>query len=182
MDQELYNKTVKFVNDAFEGKNVKHFERTVYWFEKFYPNFTEAHKVAAYSHDIERGIMKERDRDYLNQDFLKQHMEDGARIMGDFLKKEGANDEIIQKVKHLISKHEVGGDAEQNALMDADSVSYFETHAEMFVIKRVLEDGYEKVKGKLDWMFDRISSEDRKSFAHENYTKWSKVLDQYKAK
>jgi len=177
---DLYNKTVGFVNNAFEGKNVKHFERTVYWFEKFYPAFTEAHRVVAYSHDIERGIMKERDRDYLNQDFLKQHMEDGAWIMGDFLKKEGARDDVIQKVKHLIGKHEVGGDTEQNALMDADSVSYFETNVEMFVTKGVLEDGYEKVKGKLDWMFNRISSKEHKIFARENYEKWSKTLENYK--
>lgn len=180
MKQNLYDKVVKFVDDAFEGKNIKHFERTVYWFEKFYPNFTEAQRIAAYSHDIERGIMKERDRDYLNPDFLRKHMEDGARIMGDFLKKEGADNEVIQTVKHLISKHEVGGDNEQNVLMDADSVSYFETNAEMFVRKRVLEDGYEKVKGKLDWMFNRISSKEHKDFASENYNKWSKVLDQHK--
>lgn len=177
MSRDLYAKTVKFVNDSFNGKNVRHFERTVFWFEKFVPNFTEAHKIAAYAHDIERGIMKERDRDYLNRDFLIQHMEDGARIMGDFLKKEGADDIFIEKVKHLIRGHEIGGDEEQNALMDADSVSYFETNAEMFVKVRVKEDGYEKVKGKIDWMFNRISTEEHKKFARENYIKWSKVLD-----
>lgn len=176
----LYDKTIRFVNEAFEGKNIAHFERTVYWFERFYPQFTEAHRIAAYSHDIERGVMKERDRDYLNPDFLKQHMEDGARIMGEFLEKEGAEQNLIQKVKHLISKHEVGGDVEQNALMDADSVSYFETNAEMFVKKRVLEDGYEKVKGKLDWMYSRISSPIAKEAARANYEKWSRELEKHR--
>ncbi len=177
MNLDLYKKTVDFVNASFKGKNLKHFERTVYWYEKFVPNFTEAHRIAAYAHDIERGIMKGRDRDYLNQDILKQHMDNGAGIMGDFLKKEGADDSLIEKVKHLISRHEVGGDEDQNALMDADSVSYFETNAEMFAKERVKEDGYEKVKGKLDWMFDRISTEEHKQYARENYVKWSRVLD-----
>ena len=174
---DLYKKTVEYVNSAFEGKNVKHFERTVYWIEKFIPNTTEAQKIAAYSHDIERGVMKGRFRDYLNGDFLKQHMDDGARIMGDFLKSNGADDTVIQEVKHLISKHEFGGDAEQNTIMDADSVSYLETNAEMFVTKRVKEDGYQKVKDKLDWMYNRISTKERKSLAKENYDKWSKILE-----
>lgn len=165
MKPNLYERVIKFVNTAFNGKNVKHFERTVYWLEKFYPKFTGAHRIAAYSHDIERGIMKERDRDYLNKEFIIQHMNDGARIMGEFLKKEGADNKTVEKVKHLIQAHEIGGDEEQNALMDADSVSYFETNAEMFVRYRVKKDGYEKVKGKLDWMFNRISTAEHKNFA-----------------
>ena len=117
---------------------------------------------------------------YSIPDILKRHQEDGAEIMGEFLEKNGADKETINKVKHLISRHELGGDAEQNALMDADSVSYFETNAEMFVTKRALTDGYEKVKGKINWMFNRISSEERKKFARENYEKWSKVLEMYR--
>ncbi len=71
-----------------------------------------------------------------------------------------------------MSKHEFGGDAEQDALMDADSVSYFETNAEMFVRERAKAEGYEKIKGKLDWMFDRIKSKKAKDAARGNYEKW----------
>ena len=176
---DLYRKTIEFVDKSFLGKK-PHFERTVFWIEKFISNATEADKIAAYSHDIERAIKGEKDRDYLNADILKRHQEDGAEIMGEFLEKNGADKETINKVKHLISRHEFGGDAEQNALMDADSVSYFETNAEMFVTKRALTDGYEKVKGKINWMFNRISSEEHKKFARENYEKWSKVLEMYR--
>lgn len=38
----------------------------------------------------------------------------------------------------MISRHEEGGDDAQNALMDADSVSFFETNVENFVRKKVL--------------------------------------------
>ena len=174
---DLYSQTVKYVNDSFQGRQTQHFERTVYWLEKFLPNLSEAHRIAAYSHDIERGINTEKDRDYLNPVFIKRHQEQGAEIMAKFLNGQGANQQTINKVQHLISKHEVGGDLEQNALMDADSVSYFETNAEMFVTKRVEEDGYKKVKEKLDWMFKRISSDEHKKFAQENYEKWSKILE-----
>lgn len=174
----LYNKTVKFVDDAFQGKQKRHFERAVYWMEKLYPTFTEAHRIAAYSHNIERGIMKERERQYTNKDFIRQHEEDGAMIMSEFLKKEGADDVTITKVAHLISRHEEGGDEEQNALKDADSVSYFETNAEMFVRERAKTDGYEKVKEKIDWMFDRITSPVAKEAARANYEKWSRELEE----
>ena len=175
----LYDTVVRFVDAAFKGKKA-HFERTVFWLEKFLPETTEAHRIAAYAHDIERGVNGEENREYLNPDFLKRHQEEGARIIGEFLEKEGANVETVRKVKHLVSKHEVGGDDEQTALMDADSVSFFETNAEMFVRERVKIDGYEKVRGKLDWMFNRISTEERKNFARENYDKWSTELEKFK--
>ena len=56
-------------------------------------------------------------------------------------------------------------------------VSYFETNAEMFVRERAKVDGYKKVKDKLDWMFNRISSEIARDAARPNYKKWRKELD-----
>lgn len=165
------------------GKKIPHFERTVYWFERFSPQFTEAHRIAAYSHDIERAFRtkdKEIPENYLDQDFLKDHQEKGAEIMENFLRNEKAPEDMIFKVKHLIARHEVGGDDEQNALMDADSVSFLETNAEMFVNKKAPIEGYMKVKEKLDWMFNRISSIRAKEEARLNYIKWSSLLEKYK--
>jgi len=68
-------------------------------------------------------------------------------------------EKTVAKVKWLVSKHEVGGDAEQDALMDADSVSFFETDAEMFVKKKAPIEGSEKIRRKFDWMFNRIRFE-----------------------
>lgn len=178
----LYEKTVEYVNNAFQGKQKAHFERAVFWYEKFLPTFTEAHKIAAYAHDIERAFRDEEKKapeNYLDEDFLKHHQEKGAEIMNSFLKKEGASEELISKVAHLISKHEVGGDEEQNALMDADSVSFMETNAEMFVNKKAGVEGYEKVKEKLDWMFNRIKSGQARKEATLDYEKWSKELKKY---
>lgn len=175
----LYDKVVEYVDNSF-GSKKPHFERAVYWIEKFIPNATEVHRISAYAHDIERGINGEKDRDYLNREFYMAHSEKGAEIIGEFLEKNGADIETINKVKHLISRHEVGGDAEQNALMDADSVSYFETNAEHFVKNRIKEDGYEKIKGKFDLMYNRISTDEHRKFAKENYDKWSKELEKYK--
>jgi len=177
----LYDKTVAFVDAAFKNeRQKKHFQRTVFWLEKFLSKITEAHRIAAYAHDIERGITGERDKDYLNPVFLRQHQEEGARIMKEFLQREDADQKTIDTVQHLISKHEEGGDVEQDALMNADSVSYFEANAEMFVRERAKKEGYAKIKGKLDWMFNRITSPQAKEAALENYEKWSAELETYK--
>ena len=176
----LYDKTVQFVDTAFGRKQTKHFERTVFWLEKFQPDITEAHRIAAYAHDIERAFRDASKRvpeDYLDLAFLKYHSEMGAEIIAQFLLENEAGEGDIRKVKHLISKREVGGDTEQNALMAADSVSFFESNAEMFVREKAPVEGREKIRGKFDWMFNRISTEERKAYALANYEKWSKELE-----
>ncbi|MEO8638076.1 MAG: DUF4202 family protein [Candidatus Taylorbacteria bacterium] len=176
---DLFDRVVLFVNDAFKGKQIVHFERTVYWFEKFSPKFSEAHKIAAYAHDIERAFRdegKKAPENYLDADFLKYHQEKGAEIIAEFLRKKHAPESTIKKVVQLVSKHEVGGNAEQNALMDADSVSFFETNAEMFVTQKAPIEGNKKVKEKLDWMFNRISSREAKADARQNFEKWMNML------
>lgn len=84
---------------------------------------------------------------------------------------------MIENVVHLVSRHEWGGDEDQNLLRDADSASFLETNAEGFVTRKAQGEGYEKIRKKLDWMFDRIGSEERKEHVRENYEKWSKLLD-----
>ncbi len=183
VNMNILEKTIVYVDQSFKGKQKAHFERTVYWLEKFLPDFAEAHAVAAYSHDIERAFRDESTtvpKDYLDKYFLRFHQEKGAEIMKEFLTKEGQSEDFIKIVTHLISRHEEGGDEAQDAMMDADSVSFFETNAEMFVIKKASLEGYEKVKSKLDWMFTRISSEQAKTVARPNYKKWITALEKYK--
>ena len=179
---DILQKTKDFVDQSFGGKQKEHFERTVYWLEQFSPVFSEAHAVAAYAHDIERAFrdpsIPEPD-DYLAISFLRDHEEAGAKIMADFLREQGQSEEFIQTVRHLISRHEEGGDAEQDALKDADSISFFETSAEIFVTKKAPEEGYAKVKRKLDWMYNRISSSEAQTVVKENYQRWSAELDKF---
>ncbi len=178
----LYDKVVEYVDYSF-GEKKPHFERTVYWIEKFIPNATEAHKIAAYAHDIERAF-RDKDKmipeDYLDPEFLNNHQGKGIEIISNFLESQNAPNDLIEKVRYLINKHEVGGDLEQNALMDADSVSYFETNAQHFVEEKAPNEGYQKIKGKFDFMFNRISTDEHRKSAKENYEKWLKELEKYK--
>ena len=177
---DILQKTKDFVDQSFGGKQKEHFERTIYWFEQFSPVFSEAHAVAAYAHDIERAFkdptIPEPD-DYLAISFLRAHEEAGAKIIADFLREQGQIEEFIRTVSRLISRHEEGGDAEQDALKDADSVSFFETNAEIFVTSKALKEDYAKVKHKLDWMYERISSPQAQAAVKSNYHKWVAELD-----
>lgn len=76
----------------------------------------------------------------------------------------------------LVSKHEVGGNDDQNLLKDADSISFFENNVDHFVNKKVGETSKEKVKDKFEWMFNRISSEKAKQIARPWYEEAIKKL------
>jgi len=174
----LYEKVEKFVEESFQGKHgMIHFKRTVYWVKELNLNFDEALLIAAISHDIERAFRDEEnvqikrmnDAGMNNIDFLRYHQDKGAEIMEDFLKKEDANPELIERVKMLISKHEEGGNEDQNILKDADSISFFENNVKHFLDHHIKKLGKEKIKEKFDWMFNRITSEKAKQISKKWY-------------
>ena len=173
---------IRFVNESFDGKNIKHFEQTLYWFEKLLNRpLSDAEAIAAYSHDIERafrGTSKsniQKVENYTDPQFLTYHQNRGAEIMVEFLRSNRFED--IETVVHLICRHEEGGDVTQNALMNADSVSFFETNAKRFVTEKVKVEGYKPIREKLDWMFNRIVGENAKELAEPLYRKWIGILD-----
>ena len=85
--------------------------------------------------------------------------------MANFLAENGADTDTIERVKMLISKHEVGGNEDQNLLKDADSLSFFENNVDFFVKEQTARTSREKVKEKFDWMFERITSDQAREIA-----------------
>lgn len=75
----------------------------------------------------------------------------------------------------LVSKHEEGGNADQNLLKDADSISFFENNVPIFlnIAKKI---GKEKVKQKFDWMYNRITSKKAKQISEKWYKEAIKDL------
>lgn len=181
MDLHIYNEAEQFVFDSFnkaeKPSQIKHFVQTVYWLKVLSPEADEALLVAAITHDIERAfrqkdvLEKKTSAGFTSIEFYRPHEERGAEIIADFLKHQNADDGFIERVKKLVSRHEEGGDDDQNLLKDADSVSFFETNVPLFLDKKSLEIGKEKVKEKFDWMFNRITSEKAKQIAQPMYEK-----------
>ena len=141
-------------------------------------------KIAAISHDIERAFrdasyekIKSSEKGFRDEDHLKYHQEKGAKIIEEFLIKEGASTYLIERVKHLVSKHEVGGDEDQNILKDADTISFFENNINYFITKQVTVTSREKVKDKFDFMYERLSLEKAKEIVKPLYEQSLKKIE-----
>jgi len=189
MSKSIYDQVERFIIDTFtkagDDHGIKHFIRTVYWVKFLNPDADEALRVAAVAHDIERGIRNRQDYSHINKndkgfrsdEHLRHHQEEGARIIGEYLHTIGVDDQFIERVKMLVSKHEVGGNDDQNLLKDADSISFFENNVDHFLEKKVSETSKEKVRDKFDWMFDRITSQDAKEIARPWYERAIRKLE-----
>ncbi len=182
----LYEKTKEFVKESFDNNEAQmlHFERTVYWLKYLKPDADEPFLIAAFGHDIERAsrMKKEnmgRSKGFLDKDDLTYHQEKGAEILAEFLVKIGAENTIVERVKHLVSKHEVGGDADQNLLKDVDSISFVENNTQIF-LSRIGKLGYNAIKEKFDWMYNRISDLKAKELARPFYEKMILELNKLK--
>lgn len=183
--KNLFQKTRDFVDKSFSNNKAQmlHFDRTVYWLKQLRLSADEAFLIAAMGHDIERAFRNDRGlksvEGFKNGERLRLHSERGAEILEDFLRKEGASETIIHRVKHLVSKHEVGGDDDQNLLKDVDSLSFVENNVPIF-LSRIDKFGYDAVKEKFNWMYERISSEKAKKIAGPFYEKMMKQLEESK--
>lgn len=171
---EFYSKVKQFMTDVFtkaeDLKGVARHERCDYWITQLKPDADEALRIAAIAHDIERGINGDWKAGSMDSEKLKKHQDLCAQIVGDFLDKEGADKNFIQKVKHLISSHEYGGDNDQNILSDADRLTFFENvavrHAKTYKEKGKTK---EDIRNKLDFEFKKINSEKARGIAQKWY-------------
>ncbi|MCL5435542.1 MAG: DUF4202 domain-containing protein [Patescibacteria group bacterium] len=186
---KYYPRAEKFVIDSFTKAGriggLPHLERTVHWLRVLKPDADEAILIAAIAHDIERAFrnpeyeerFKSSKEGFLDSGHMKYHQGEGARIIADFLKTQGADSALVERVKVLVSKHEEGGSDDQNVLKDADSISYFEVNAGKFVKLHLQKVGREKIRKKFDWMFSRITSEKARGIAGPWYEAAVKSLE-----
>jgi hypothetical protein len=183
---KFFDKVEQFVKESFirigQESQIKHFERTVYWIKELNPRSDEVLLISAIAHDIERAFRTKEPPEkiigvgFTHPESFRPHEEKGAEIIAEFLKKNGANQTLIEEIKTLISRHEEGGNERQNLLKDADSLSFFENNIPSF-LKKVGEQGKENIRKKFDWMFERISSQNAKQIAKPGYEKAIKDLD-----
>lgn len=189
MAHKLYKKVKQFVIDSFnkadKAYQIKHFIRTVYWLKKLKPDADETLLIAAVAHDIERAFrqkdMSEKIKlfGFADLSFLRPHEERGAEIIGEFLKNQSAASDFVERVKMLVSRHEEGGNDDQNILKDADSISFLENNISRFITQEAEKVGKEGVKNKIDWMLNRINSAKAKQISKQWYEEAIKSLDSY---
>jgi hypothetical protein len=184
----MLEEVIEFVDNSFKfcatEYDPSHFQRTVYWASQLRPSADEAILIAAYAHDIQRAFRPTnteqtfRDREMNDAEFLRLHQQKGAEIIADFLRTKNYDERYVQRVYNIVNHHEEGGDDESDLVKDADSLSYFETNAIKHAQKTSRSVGKEKIRRKIEWMFNRISSLKAKQIAKTKYEEVLRLLDE----
>jgi hypothetical protein len=151
--------------------NAEHLVRTRDWVLELQPDASEALRLAALTHDMERHFPGGPRLDMHRQrpddpEYIRAHSERSAQIVGDFLRNEGAESELAAEVERLVRAHEVGGWHEADVLQAADSLSWFDTNQEL--AKRWLREDAcdaEWARTKHRWTYERIGIERARELA-----------------
>jgi hypothetical protein len=112
--------------------HARHLLRTEDWLLELDPGASEALRLAAVLHDIERAFPDtsgrwDSSRDAGTADYNRWHQDRCAQIAGDWLEEQGAAAALADEVRALIRVHEEGGWPEADLLQAADSLSFLDT-------------------------------------------------------
>lgn len=171
----LYNKTERFVIVAFrkadKESDVVHAQRTAHWIKELRPEADEALLIAGLAHDIERAFYGDWKKGSEDPALLRKHQDLSALEIEKFLKQENADNNLTERVKKLVSNHEVGGDEDENLLCDADCLAFLEEKALRIAKKSKVEGNIEEGKRRINMVYERIKSERVKQIAKDWYEK-----------
>ena len=166
--------------------NSQHLLRTGYWMKKLDPKCDLATYLAAITHDIERAFPEGRvppspeirGVKWDDKKYNLWHGRRSAEFVEKFLIENGFREqEVIRKIRRLITYHEIGGDKETDLIKDADSLSFLEINAPLFISWVPQKASVKEIKEKFDYMFNRISSEKARKLAEPFYKKALKRLE-----
>jgi hypothetical protein len=141
--------------------NAEHLRRSRDWALELDPGATEAVRLAALTHDMERhfpgGPSVDPSAPPDEPTYLREHSERSARIVGEWLRGEGAHDALVADVQELVQLHEVGGTPAADLVQAADSLSFLDVNWE--VTLRWVREGRAtpaQSRAKLDWTLARM--------------------------
>jgi hypothetical protein len=149
--------------------NRHHLLQSLVWLDRIAPGSSEAVRLAALTHDMERafpGPDQPSPASFNDPDYYRAHSERSARIVGAWLKGQSAPEALVAQVERLIRAHECGGWSEANLVQAADSLSFLETNIDLFL--KMVESGQrtvEDVRAKFDLSYDRIQIPRAKALA-----------------
>jgi predicted metal-dependent HD superfamily phosphohydrolase len=163
--------------------NADHLVRTRDWLLELDPGADEAARLAALTHDMERHFPGGPIQDLAvwpedEGEYRRLHSERSAQIVGDWLRAQRADGELVAEVERLILAHETGGTPDEDLVQDADSLSFLEVNP------KVLAGWYtsgrasrERAKAQARWMFERIRIERARVLARPLYEEAIAVVD-----
>lgn len=140
--------------------NSFHLLKSLEWLDRIAPGSREPVRLATLTHDMERAfpgpdqpVAKELD----DPVYYRAHSERSARIVGAWLREQGAAEDLTLEVEKLILAHEFGGWPEADMVQAADSLSFLETNIDLFLgFARSGRYGVPEVRRKFDYSYERI--------------------------
>ena len=149
--------------------NRDHLLRSLEWLDHLAPGSSEALRLATLTHDMERAFPGPDSPSMTSLDdpvYERLHSERSARIVSDWLRAEGAGEQLTREVAALIVAHEVGGTYEADLVQAADRLSFLDTNVDLFL--GFVESGrfsIDDVRTKFEHSYDRIRVPDAKALA-----------------
>jgi len=163
--------------------NAEHLRRTLDWLLVLDPNASEASRLAALTHDMERSVPGGREFDpgtmaAYDEAYRKEHSERSARIVGEWLVTQDAGDELVARVRRLVELHEIGGTPEADLVQAADSLSFLETNAGL--VRGWVDNGrcsLDRARQQHERMLERIQVPRAAELARPLYRRALAILD-----
>jgi hypothetical protein len=149
--------------------NSYHLLNSLEWLDGIAPGSDEAVRLATLTHDMERAFPGPDQpvlRSLVDPEYHAAHSARSARIVGEWLRAQGAGDPFTRQVEALIRAHEDGGWPEANLVQAADSLSFLDCNIDLF-LSRVREGKWTAadVRIKFDYSYDRIQAPGAKELA-----------------
>lgn len=142
--------------------HARHLVRARDWVLVIDPDASEAVRIAAVLHDVERAFPDETSTwdpagDWNDPGYLRWHQDRCAAYAATWLTEQGAEPALTAEVERLVLMHEAGGWAEADVLQAADSLSFLETLTSITLawVRRGIP--AEHARAKLQHMADRIA-------------------------
>jgi hypothetical protein len=158
-DSSLVRAARQWVVDNYPY-NRDHLIRTLEWLDRIAPEASEAVRLAALTHDMERafpGPDQPVNTSLIDPVYEQAHADRSARIVGDWLRAQGAEPDLVDEVARLIRAHETGGWHEADLVQAADSLSFLDTNIDLFLgFVRSGRFSADLVRQKFDLSRDRI--------------------------
>jgi hypothetical protein len=149
--------------------NSHHLLRSLDWLDRIAPGSREAARLATLTHDMERAFPGP-DQPVLttlvDPAYHATHAARSARIVGEWLRGQGAEESLVTDVERLIRAHEDGGWPEADLVQAADSLSFLETNIDLFL--GFVDKGRfsaAEVRHKFDYSYERIQAPGAKELA-----------------
>ena len=167
-ESRLITAAQRWVQDCYPY-NSQHLLETLTWLDRISPGSHEAVRLAALTHDMERAFPGA-DSPVMtglgDAAYHAAHSARSARIVGAWLRDNGAEDGFARDVEALIRVHEDGGWPEADAVQAADSLSFLATNVDLFLgFIRSGRFSSRDVRWKFEYAYERIQIADAKVLA-----------------